>query len=153
MKLLLLTLPLALMISCTNKSVIKHDNVFNDTEKLNFKYVDIYVIDSSSFNEELISNGRIRVENKAQLSFSKSGKIISKIYSNGDNVKKGDIIARIDDSNEKLEFQIAQEGLKKAQMELNSLILGFGKKSLTLVTCPRISWRNLKYSRDITMLL
>ncbi len=118
-----------LMTSCTRSD--KHSFSFDQNVCSDLtRYVSIFIIDTICFKNELVSNGKIAAKEKAQLSFKKSGQIISKHYNNGEFVTKGTIIASLYNQEEILNLQLAREEVKRSKLRLNSLILGFcGKLS------------------------
>lgn len=132
---LLWNLILLLLIGCSNQMNIKEDIPVTSIMP-NIKHVEVYIIDSTYFKEEIQSNGKIKTAVRAQLSFGKSGRIISKEFNNGDNIKSGSIIAQIENQQELLELEKAREELNSAKLELNSIILGFGGKTQDTNSIP-----------------
>jgi RND family efflux transporter MFP subunit len=63
--------------------------------------------------------GTIRATQEAELSFEVAGRIIERLADEGQPVKEGDVLARLDDSNFQAGLAAAAAGLHKAQADLN----------------------------------
>ena len=77
------------------------------------------------FEHELVSNGRISAQQVAELQFVASGNIPTKVFvKNGDRVKAGDAIAMLDTFILSNSYRQASDNLKKADLDLQELLLG-----------------------------
>jgi RND family efflux transporter MFP subunit len=78
------------------------------------------------FAVQLLANGKISALQQAKLHF-KTGGVIDKIYvANNYPVKKGQLLAQLDNKAQQISLLQAQEQFHKATTELNSLILQYG---------------------------
>jgi len=119
---------LALLSSCSGKggkSVPKGlDSKLSYSPEKNL--VSVIPLERKVFNRQLVSNGKLSAVSRASLSFRVDG-VISKInYKNGDIVPSGAVIARIDDSSERLSLESARIALDKARLDLQDVLVGQG---------------------------
>lgn len=118
---------LVLMASCGTLSTT--DTPATDNKKTfeqTVNYVDTIHLRRGSFRAELISNGKLRAEQKSDLKFSGQGVVDVLDVSNGQSVSKGDRIASLDSGQLKLQLEQATQRLAKAKIELQDALLGFG---------------------------
>lgn len=89
------------------------------------------------FEHELISNGNLSAEEKADLHFLTSG-ILTKVFvKNGDQVKAGDIIAMIDTFMLANKYRQACEALEKAELDKQESLINLGYKLSALDSVPK----------------
>ncbi len=115
--------------------------------------VEAIVLTKTGFRQNIITNGIIRSAHTAELNFGIHG-IIKKInVKNGDKVKRGDIIASLDNSEYVLAKEKAQEELNRAFNELKSLLLAFGGESGDTNSINRQLLQSLKSESGYNMAL
>ena len=118
---------LTMLYSCTadvNKEEEsgKNKSVSQPTE------VETIVIKPEPFPVQSISNGKIHAASKVDLFFRQEGIIDNINFKNGDFVARGKLIASLESQLAKIELARAREGVRSAETELSSLLLGFGGK-------------------------
>lgn len=92
-----------------------------------------------SFSKEIITNGKVIPVNETELYFNSSGFIQKVMIYNGIRVNMGDTLAQLDNRKQVLELEISKNNLKRAEIELNSLLLGYiGKNSDTSMLDRRL---------------
>jgi len=88
--------------------------------------VKVFTLAYTDFNRELISNGTIAAEQKAELYFQTS-EIIASIYvKNGDRVTAGQAIASLDSFKLKNRMNQAKDNLERTRLELQDVLIGQG---------------------------
>jgi RND family efflux transporter MFP subunit len=99
--------------------------------------VDVDTLALRPFERELVSNGKLTAYRRSKLSFQQSG-IITKI--NGDNgarIAKGETIASIDDSDQRLDLERAELALKKSHLSFLDELVKLGYKLEDTITPPK----------------
>lgn len=122
----LILLSLSLCISC---SQTKKDS--EQSEKREFlqekNLVDVLPISRSTFTKEIISNGKLKSIRKSDLQF-KLAEVITEIrVKNGSYVKKGQILATLNDDNLQLAYEQAKIKYEQADLELEDFFLSHAK--------------------------
>ena len=83
-------------------------------------------LEYTDFNHELIANGTVSAQNKADLRFQTT-EIVSAIYvKNGDHVRKGQKIAMLDPFKLQNSLEQAKDNLTRARLELQDVLIGQG---------------------------
>jgi len=88
--------------------------------------VQTVVARESDFKAEIFSNGKLKTSRKAHIQFQIGGMIQALPIRNGQYVKKGQLLARIDDASFQLKRESAQQRLEKAALEMRDVLLSFG---------------------------
>lgn len=83
---------------------------------------------TTSFNYELISNGKITARNVAELQFQTSEIITNIFVKNGDKVRVGDRIAQLDTFRLHNRLVQASDALERSTLEVQDLLIGQGYK-------------------------
>ena len=107
-KKLLVLIIVVIAVAFWRLSVLRDDGGVETTE---IKKGDVY--------EELILSGEINADEYASLAFQASGKISWIGVSEGDDVKKGQFLARLDASNLSMDLKIADATLRRAASTLD----------------------------------
>jgi RND family efflux transporter MFP subunit len=88
--------------------------------------VEIMVVKRGAFSKEITSNGKIMARQKVELRFQGTEKI-KRIYKvNGDRVKKGDIIAELDNYQTKIKLSQTKARFEKARIDLADVLISQG---------------------------
>jgi len=80
------------------------------------------VVKPDVFYQQVVSNGVLSPVQKAKLVFKVNENIQRVNVKNGQWVKKGQILARLDDLNQKLQLEKAKNNLLKAEIELKDIL-------------------------------
>lgn len=88
--------------------------------------VDTMVLSEGTFEKELVSNGRLEALQKAKLRFKVSGELDKILVSNGQKVKKGQLLAKLDEFTLKNDLNKAQNQLEKARVNFKDVLIGQG---------------------------
>lgn len=98
----------------------------------------------ASFDTELLSNGKLTANKKADIPFELTERILSVRIANGDRVKKGQLLAVLDKTNTTMALKNAQIALDKAKIELQDILLGFGYPINDTLNIPPKILKNVK---------
>ncbi len=113
-----------LAVSCKSKSESEENVSVSLPDKSN--QVKAFLLKSSDFGHELISNGIILAKDKADLQFQTSD-IVAAIYvKNGARVVKGQKIASLDKFKLNNEALSAKDNLEKSRLSLQDVLIGQG---------------------------
>ena len=126
-------LPLTLLLlACNGKEKQKkEDEQYARIEQQDEKtIVKAQVARDDRFNWELVSNGKAEANRKATLNFDVADVVKKVNVKNGDRIRKGDIIAEVDDEKAKQTLEDALLSLKKAVLDLKLSIINEGFKTL-----------------------
>lgn len=128
-------LPLTLLLlACNGKEKQKEENEDEQYAKIEQQdektIVKVQVAREDRFNLELVSNGKAEANRKAALNFEVADVVRKVNVKNGDRVKKGDIIAEVDDEKATFALEDARLSLQKAFLDLKLAIINEGFKTL-----------------------
>ena len=111
------------------------------------------IIKQGVFASQILSNGVVKAENRAELYFEMQG-IISKInVQNGSKVQKGEVLAVLQNNKQLLALEKAREMRNQTMTELNSLLIGFGGKEGDTTSVNSSLLQNLKSQSGYSMAL
>ncbi|MFA8301111.1 MAG: efflux RND transporter periplasmic adaptor subunit [Hyphomicrobiales bacterium] len=117
---------LIFLYSCSNQEskTDKEDSAPTSLKAEEIQQVKVKTVRKEDFSHKLISNGKLKAVNKVSLRFESSGVIKDIKVKNGDFVRKGDTIAILDNSREKIRLAKSRTNISKAELEYQNLILG-----------------------------
>ena len=128
-------LSLALLTACGASEDKKEENV-SLVLKAEDPSVDVVVLRRGDFLRELIANGNIVAARKADLKFSSSEPITDIYVSNGDRVKKGQKLAKIDSYALEVDLQAKKSALHKAYLDFQDELIGRGYNLCDTASIP-----------------
>ncbi len=135
MKLYHVALFLVLLSSCKdNPEKKEEENTGTASENVN--PVKVEVLKPSAFKKELVSNGKLASLKKSSIALKVSGRITEIKTNNGEFVKKGGIIAQLENTPYQRAYQQAKINLEKAELELESRLIGLGWELADSVNVP-----------------
>ena len=118
-------LAIILSISCNNKETTNTKSNINKPETKNIE-VKTYIIKPDTFYTEILSNGKLQAINKAELKFKLSENIKTIYVHNNQFVKRGQIIAELDNTLQQISLQEAQNDMQEAELNLQAKIIEYG---------------------------
>lgn len=122
--------------SCNNpKEQKKEDNV-QQTLPVERVEVDVVPLESKVFVQELISNGKIAAKEVADLYFKSAEPITEIFVRNGEKVRKGDVIARLNTFTFNNARKQAEDDLERSKLELQDMLIGQGYKLNNIDSVP-----------------
>ena len=125
---LIYSLVLCLVFSCGNdnssKEVLENNN---QAKFLNSSVsVNIEIIESKSFNKQIVANGKIEAANKSELRFKASERLSSIKVKNGQKVNKGQTLAVLDNAILANQLNKAKIEFDKSKSKLQEEKINFG---------------------------
>lgn len=106
--------------------------------------VDTIILRQGMFRSQLISNGKLRAQQKSDLRFTASGTVTWLAGGNGTPVAAGAVIARVDEREAQIRLEQARQGMRKADIDLQDALLGFGYDIADSARVPRETLRIAK---------
>ena len=103
-----------------NESIKRKDYTVEKNE------VEVLILSKGSFNEELLSNGKLSAVQKSDLKFEVSGKLDKLFVKEGDLVSENTVLAVLDKYKYQEELLSAETTLKKALLELEDMLVNRG---------------------------
>ncbi|QKG79191.1 efflux RND transporter periplasmic adaptor subunit [Tenuifilum thalassicum] len=114
----------------------------NKTEGGGAKAIPVYVTTAKAevktFYNELWCNGKVEAGQAATLNFEQPGIVKEVLIRNGQEVKRGDILVRLDDSQQRLALQKAEGMLERAKVEMADILLGYNSSGDTANISPQV---------------
>ena len=125
---LFLLLSLSLVIACKNREGGTEGEI--EAAKTQFvreqNMVDTIVLKKGDFYKQIISNGKLRAVQKSELNFLTQGVLAEVFTRNGEQVKKGETIARLDTKQALYKLDQARQNMEKAEIDFLDDIIGYG---------------------------
>ena len=109
--------------------------------------VDTAMLGKKTFQKQIVCNGKLRAELNSALNFKTSGVINSIRVGNGSYVKKGQVLAVLDEKDAKKELEKAQRQMEKAYIDLQDELIGQGYMEDTLQVPSKVL-QNAKVSSN-----
>jgi membrane fusion protein (multidrug efflux system) len=122
-------------LSCKEKDKTKETVVKTFVEELT--KVKVAKVRKGTFYKEILNNGKLSASRKAELLFEQSGEVLSVEVRNGQRVKKGQLLAKVDDTTQKYELEKAQMDLDKAMLEMEDYLIGAGYSMRDTTEIPK----------------
>lgn len=137
MKRHLIILPLLfLTASCGNNKAVEEDTLTRLAQTEETNYVDTMTLRLTDFRKQTISNGKLAAVRKSALRFKSSGTIMEVRFSNGQTVREGELIASLDPEEASITLSQAENALKKAEIDMNDVLIGFGYGNTDTTAIP-----------------
>lgn len=142
-RLFLTTLMFVVFIaSCRFSTAEKESDVNESKSQADFVTpVETLIIQPSVFELELISNGRLYAPNKSRLSFPLSEELKKIHVTNGQQVKKGEILAELCNENLQLKLEKAELQFARASLDMEDILLGRGFTLKDSLDIPPSVWQ------------
>jgi RND family efflux transporter MFP subunit len=106
-----------------------------------------------SFPLQVMATGKVTALTQAKINFKSSGVIEKIMVSNSAVVKIGQILAVLDNEQQRIALQQAQDVLQDTRVELNKLLLEFGGKDRDTTSVSNRILENIKAKSGITKAL
>jgi len=124
-----------LLLSCQSGNEDK-ENAARQQHLKEKNPVDTMVLKKDTFHRELVSNGRLEALQKAKLRFKVSGALQEINVTNGQKVKKGQLLARLNDFSLKNELNKAQNQLERSEVNFKDILIGQGYEPEDTASVP-----------------
>lgn len=106
--------------------------------------VGVEKVQRKSFDQELVSNGKLFAAEKAVVPFKLQEQIIAVNMRNGQRVKKGDVLVRLEAFKYQKQLNDSRNQYEKARIDLEDKLLGYG---FTLEDSARVPANILKMAK------
>lgn len=116
---------------------INYEEVASAVDTMHLRY--------STFNEQIVCNGKLRAVQKSQVNFKTQGIIFSINVKNGMYVKKGEVLASLDKEDILRDLSKSKRNLEKARINLMDKLIGQGYDTDT-TNVPKMILENAKNS-------
>ena len=114
------------LTSCGSKKEEAPEEMEMHQQAMNETYVDTMTLRSTTFNKQIVCNGRLRAKAKSELNFLTQG-VTAEIYvKEGMNVAKDALIASLDKRERLRELEKAEKELERAKVDLVDKLIGLG---------------------------
>lgn len=112
--------------SCNNKKTEQPNNIEMHQQTMSETYVDTMTLRTSTFDKQIVCNGRLRARAKSELDFVTQGVTTDIFVKEGMRVAKGDLIASLDKRERVREVEKAEKEQERAKVELIDKLIGLG---------------------------
>ena len=114
------------LVSCGSKKEEAPEEMEMHQQAMGETYVDTMTLRSTTFNKQIVCNGRLRANAMSELNFVTQG-VTAEIYvKEGMKVAKGTLIASVDKRERLRELEKAEKELERAKVELVDKLIGMG---------------------------
>ena len=114
------------LTSCGNKKKEASVEMEKHQQTLSETYVDTMTLRTSTFDKQIVCNGRLRAKAKSELNFVTQGITAEIFVREGVKVPKGALIASLDKHERLRELEKAEKELERAKVELVDKLIGLG---------------------------
>ncbi|WGH74116.1 biotin/lipoyl-binding protein [Tenacibaculum tangerinum] len=118
-----------LLVSCQNEKKPSEEES-QTTVSTEGVYVTVLPINTDTFNQQLIVNGKIHAIQKAELRFKTSNQLATVNVRNGEKVKHGRVIASLENELLKNEVQKAEIDVQKSENKLSEEKINYDSEKL-----------------------
>lgn len=98
--------------------------------------VSVEKLEYRTFHKQLICNGRVQAAEKSTISFSANGTVERILVHEGQQVNRGDILASLEKTQLKEQYESASLAFEKARMSLADRLLDYGYSLADTATMP-----------------
>lgn len=152
-KLILTTYLLLILTACqsNNSEQTKEEEGKNQVSQTTDNFVAVKLAESriKSFPLQVLATGKITALTQAKINFKTAGFIEKIMVSNSSVVKEGQILAVLDNEQQRIALQQAQDNLQDTKVELNKLVLEFGGKDRDTSSVSNRILENIKSKSGI----
>jgi len=138
-KYLLFVVPMLAVLAsaCRNDKKVDEVELAKSVYEREVNKVDTMYLRRTVFNKQISSNGRLRAKVKGVLGFKMSGIVVELPVKNGSFVKKGELIARLDSEEAKLNLAQAQVRYRRAVIDRQDVLINQGYQLSDSLNIPQ----------------
>jgi RND family efflux transporter MFP subunit len=114
------------LLSCSSKKEAADEGNVSTVLPDEVNEVRAMRLELTDFQHELIANGAVSAQNKADLRFQTSENVVAIYVKNGDRVTKGQKIAMLDQFKLQNTLDQAKDNLQRTRLELQDVLIGQG---------------------------
>lgn len=116
------------LFGACNKNNKPQKDFHTKTEETTVTKVEYEILSRKGFAQEILSNGVLSSQQKAEVKW-KASDVIRKIYAkNGDYVRKGQVLAQLDQESANLSLIQSQDTKARAMLDMQDFLIGQGYK-------------------------
>ena len=123
------------------------------SSQANIPFVNIQVLKDTTFNTEIISQGKEKTLLKADIHFSSGGKIKNVYITSGQYVKKNQLLLELDDSDLKIQLEKLDLQLERKQIDLQNQLISLGYNPEDTLNIPQKIYHNALIESGIPELI
>ena len=127
--------------ACNNTPKEKESELAKNVYEREVNRVDTFYLKRTVFQNQLISNGRLKAKTKGVVGFKTTGIVIELPVKNGSSVQKGDMIARIDPQEALLNLTQAQVRYQRAVIDRQDALINQGYSLSDTANIPESALR------------
>lgn len=98
--------------------------------------VEIEVLETKTFDKEIVSNGKAEAAETADLRFRQSGEVEKVYVRNGQSVVRGQAVAALDKRQLQHDLENATRALEKSELDLQDFLIGQGYDPAAIASVP-----------------
>lgn len=98
--------------------------------------VDVMVLTRSTFQKELVSNGKLKARSKSVLKFETGDELVELNVKNGDRVAAGQLIARVRQDRQLRQLEQARIRMAQSDYDFQEFLIGQGYSTANLESIP-----------------
>ncbi len=117
-----------LLIACSSEEKKKKEENVQQILPTTLTEVTVDTLKTKSFSSEIVSNGKLTSANVADLRFQLNEPIAAIYVKNGERVKKGQVIAKLQSFSLENKLRQAKNDLERAKLDLQDILIGQGYK-------------------------
>lgn len=114
------------LVACSSKKEEISVDMEMRQQSISETYVDTMTLRTSTFNKQIVCNGRLRAKAKSELNFMTQGVTAEIRVKEGMGVAKGTLIASLDKRERLRELEKAEKELERAKVELVDKLISLG---------------------------
>lgn len=116
------------------KNIEREKDTIDSLQSKEIGKIQTFIIKDIPFYKELVSNGKIFSINKSDLKFESQGNIISIFVTEGQYVRKGQLIASLDEGDAKTALHEAELNHRKSILDYEDQLLQLGHRMTDTIT-------------------
>ncbi|MBQ3812047.1 MAG: efflux RND transporter periplasmic adaptor subunit [Bacteroidales bacterium] len=135
-KIALASLAVLTLVACQmgQRERQEDSNKFTYTPETN--EVEVITLKRNTFHMQLVANGKLVAAQRSALYFRESGQIVEIDVQNGSALRRGSIIARLDDTEQRVALESARINLERSRLDYLDVLAGLGYSVTDTVSIP-----------------
>ena len=127
-----------IFLSCNKSKATEETSIYKKAYISEKNEVETIVLKNEAFQKELVSNGKIIATQKNSVQFEVSDKLEHLYVKNGDNVRKGQLLASLSSFKYQQRLARAEIDLKKAKFQFEDMLVGRGIFTTKRDSIPKV---------------
>jgi RND family efflux transporter MFP subunit len=140
---------IVILLSCNSEKPVNQDGNLTSTDRSIVKKVNAIFPKSETFQQQIISNGKIEALQKSELRFKSGDRIVRINVKNGDFVVKGKLLANLDNALLLNSIEKAKIDLEQAENKLVQEKINYGISDVKDSEIDSVILKNLKFKSGL----